>query len=642
MVGNVAYTTSLNSSAATFHVSFGELAWVRGLSWGLHSCDIAVQTTRAQVVVTELLILTGIPDAVLRNGPGGARTKVHAVQPNKMLTADWSSHQANGSPWEVNQPFQGGHGESTSPFKPEEQGSFPAAPDYYYVLRTNTSGSSVTYKVPPRTSFIELWGTAGWGFANYTVTFTPTPPFSPPNGPYVPFSPYYSPNQVLSFTVLDPSITYSLRVDTVSDGTMEVYAVQYFTDNGTTVSTHSGGTSTGISVGALAGGIVGGLLGGAAICAVIGLVVFNQYKRRNKPVSAGRFIVDHPEVDPFPQAEPAPGTLTFRRDHEELVPLMPHPDMTQRESVMTSVTGERDSGANIIIQYVQPPAPPVQQQHYAGPVEHVPPAGIPIPQQVIYSLPVNSLIVRFSPPATGLTGSAWNLTYSETPTSGNFTPGAIGVGQPRYAATTSAVGGSSYTTVAVEFVGTGIALVGTGSPADHTTWQCDALNSSNTDRVGTYWLSELAYARNLDWGLHSCVFNIFSTAQTTVQEVLLLTGMQGGLLVNGHAGGYSVLRAESRVPYTTFLQVDVPPGASFVELYGSIGAGFADYTITITPAPPFNPPATTRYSANSPYYAPWQILGFAVLDPGVSYTLRLESSTNGWLEIYNIAYLTAQ
>lgn len=88
----------------------------------------------------------------------------------------------------------------------------------------------MSYKVPPRTSFIELWGSVGWGYANYTVTFTPAPPFNPPNGPYAPFSPYYSPWQVLSFTVLDPTVTYTLTVDTVSDGTMEIYGVEFFTD----------------------------------------------------------------------------------------------------------------------------------------------------------------------------------------------------------------------------------------------------------------------------------------------------------------------------------------------------------------------------------------------------------------------------
>lgn len=179
----------------------------------------------------------------------------------------------------------------------------------------------------------------------------------------------------------------------------------------------------------------------------------------SKPVSAGAFLVDNPDVDPFPHTQPAAGTLGSGREHPELVPLMTHPDMAHRESVMTPVTGvrplspaspfdtrgifpaptedtlsssgsggrtsvshqgtgplvvsnhdgsvqesaftksargpsfqpqpragpsapaplpitlplspvqERDSGANIIIQYVQPA--PVQQQ-YVQPVDHIP------------------------------------------------------------------------------------------------------------------------------------------------------------------------------------------------------------------------------------------------------------------------------
>lgn len=119
------------------------------------------------------------------------------------------------------------------------------------------------------------------------------------------------------------------------------------------------------------------------------------------------------------------------------------------------------------------------------------------------------------------------MTYSDTTTAANLTTSAFGVGRPTYTATGASPGWYSYTTINVQFVGTGIALIGSGSPTDNVSWKCDLLDHNKTDHVGENWLAELAYARNLDWGVHSCVFNIFSTTQMTVREVMILTGMQG-------------------------------------------------------------------------------------------------------------------
>lgn len=68
-----------------------------------------------------------------------------------------------------------------------------------------------------------------------------------------------------------------------------------------------------------------------------------------------------------------------------------------------------------------------------------------------------------------------------------------------------------------------------------------------------------------------------------------------------------------------------------------MGWGFSDYTVTISPSPPFNPPRN-RYSANQAYYQPAIILSWAILDPSVDYHLEFTSLGNGLAEVWNLQY----
>lgn len=98
---------------------------------------------------------------------------------------------------------------------------------------------------------------------------------------------------------------------------------------------------------------------------------------------------------------------------------------------------------------------------------------------------------------------------------------------------------------------------------------------------------------------------------------------------------YKVLRSKNAV----FLHYTVPLRTTFLEVYGSIGSGFGSYTLNFSPDPPFSPP-TGSYTANSPYYAPWQLLGFGILHPNVGYMLMIEVKSNAWVEIYGVEYMT--
>ncbi|WOO84371.1 uncharacterized protein LOC62_06G007895 [Vanrija pseudolonga] len=340
---------------------------------------------------------------------------------------------------------------------------------------------------------------------------------------------------------------------------------------------------------------------------------------------------------------------------------------------------------------------------------------IPVPQQAIYTLPVSSPVVRFSPRNLGTPDIAWSLTFPASLNS-NSTSGPLGLGE---AACSTSLGNRS-ANIDIQFVGTGISIIGVGGPNDIVVWGCDTSSSAASTmgltstmfapptlaggsavppsttatpmvmtmngipmtmasvgpNLGTTSLGELAFARNLAWGLHSCSLSVVSTSpQITVLEVLITTGVQGtsknrvfAVDATGMASssfmsadgqpwevytpqqqpvsedwlafqppqGYKVLRSKVK---GQFLHFKIPAGTTFFEIYGSIGFGFSDYTLTISPVPPFNPGAS--YTANSPYYAPWQLLGFAVLDPNVSdYMIMIEVSSNAWIEIYGVEYMT--
>lgn len=85
----------------------------------------------------------------------------------------------------------------------------------------------MSYKVPKNTSYIEVWGSTGWNFSNYSVTLTPPPPFNPPVFNYSASTPYYVSAYTLSWAILDPSVNYTLEYKTYG-GPAEVWQIQYF------------------------------------------------------------------------------------------------------------------------------------------------------------------------------------------------------------------------------------------------------------------------------------------------------------------------------------------------------------------------------------------------------------------------------
>lgn len=195
--------------------------------------------------------------------------------------------------------------------------------------------------------------------------------------------------------------------------------------------------------------------------------------------------------------------------------------------------------------------------------------GIPAPQQALYSIPVSSPVVRFTPSNLGTPDLAWSLTFPASLNT-NSSAGPLGLGQ---AACSTSLGNRS-ANIDIQFVGTGISIIGVGGPNDVVVWSCDTSSSAaatmgltstmfaqptlapasavpstpapaaNTmvmtmdgipmtmasvgPNLGTTSLGELAFARNLLWGPHSCSLSVVSTSpQITVLEVLITTGMQG-------------------------------------------------------------------------------------------------------------------
>ncbi|WOO84376.1 uncharacterized protein LOC62_06G007899 [Vanrija pseudolonga] len=289
------------SASSNQNAGFGweaEVAWVRDLPWGLHTCTFVVQTTYDKVVLYEVMVLTGIEGAVLTDSPTDT---LRQIEPAVDGVRSPSTHFNTTGRWEVYTPNEG---DAVS------RQAFPSSG--YTVLRTNVT-ASLHYVLPKRTAYVEVWESTGWGFANYTVTLTPSPPLNPPVITYSANTAYYVPAYILSWAILDPNVDYVLEFQSYG-GWSEVYNIQYFLANETSPTVDTG-KSSGVSVAALAGGIAGAFIAGVFVCALAALALFRSYKKKqpSQPV----FEVDHSHdarPEPFYHSPGAPGP--------ELVPLM--------------------------------------------------------------------------------------------------------------------------------------------------------------------------------------------------------------------------------------------------------------------------------------------------------------------------------
>ncbi|WOO84379.1 uncharacterized protein LOC62_06G007902 [Vanrija pseudolonga] len=173
-------TNPVGSNSGNQDVGFGwaaEVAWARGLDWGLHNATVVVQTTEKGVVLREVMIQTGIQGAFLTDTPSDKQRLTLAAVDG---TGPSTSVAVTGK-WE--------------PFTPDE-GDTPFPPSGYTVLRTNATGS-LRYVLPKNTTYVEVWGSTGYQFSTYSVTLYPPPPFNPPVLNFSASTAYYVPYYML-------------------------------------------------------------------------------------------------------------------------------------------------------------------------------------------------------------------------------------------------------------------------------------------------------------------------------------------------------------------------------------------------------------------------------------------------------------
>lgn len=156
-----------------------------------------------------------------------------------------------------------------------------------------------------------------------------------------------------------------------------------------------------------------------------------------------------------------------------------------------------------------------------------PNSSLPMPTQGVYVFGINSPVIQRSPTAMGPPDQTWNMTYSNI-SSSTFVPGMLGLGQASYVTTLS---GASVT---FQFVGTGISLLGSVGFFDTLNWVVDGvtlnqLGSTSPDQnVGYGWESEVAWARDLEWGLHTATLAANAIYEKLVlREIMIQTGIQG-------------------------------------------------------------------------------------------------------------------
>lgn len=152
-----------------------------------------------------------------------------------------------------------------------------------------------------------------------------------------------------------------------------------------------------------------------------------------------------------------------------------------------------------------------------------------MPPQVMYPFAINSPLIQLSPLQLGPPSQTWNLSYSNI-SSSTFVPGMYGLGQASYTTTLQGHTGARFD---FQFVGTGVSVLGSAGYYDSLLWGVDDVafnpggNAANQD-MGVGGQSELAWARNLEWGLHHCTLIVSMTNDKVVLSgVIVMTGIQG-------------------------------------------------------------------------------------------------------------------
>lgn len=149
---------------------------------------------------------------------------------------------------------------------------------------------------------------------------------------------------------------------------------------------------------------------------------------------------------------------------------------------------------------------------------------IPMPPQRMYPLGIDSPLLQLSPVVMGPPSQGWNLSYSNVSQS-TFVPGTVGVG---WAIFETSLAGSSGASLNFQFVGTGISLLGSVGIFDELDWRVDGVPSNDSPDFAYGYQSEVAWARNLPWGLHNCSLRVKTTYDKVVlTEAIVMTGIEG-------------------------------------------------------------------------------------------------------------------
>lgn len=152
---------------------------------------------------------------------------------------------------------------------------------------------------------------------------------------------------------------------------------------------------------------------------------------------------------------------------------------------------------------------------------------LPTPPQGIYMIGVTSPLVQLSPAGLGSPAQTWNMSFTNI-TNDKFVPGMIGLGQASFVTSLQGTAGAS---VHMQFVGTGLSLLGSAGLFDALDWRVDGIPynpESGAINMGFAWAAEVAWVRNLPYGLHNVSMGVKQTYdKVTISEAMITTGIQG-------------------------------------------------------------------------------------------------------------------
>lgn len=274
-----------------------------------------------------------------------------------------------------------------------------------------------------------------------------------------------------------------------------------------------------------------------------------------------------------------------------------------------------------------------------------------------YSFKVTDMspMFAYSPSSSGTADQTWNQTWSQTNWS-QWMTGQDMMGQGFSSHTTTFAGA----TVSISFLGTGVTFTGDASGSVSVIVDGGSDSPSDVSAVNT----TVGQATGLDYAYHTVTLKLHS-GELALQSAQIATYIGGsgaravkqsmasltehtdqlwymsdnitandknawtastsmcGYLAQDNSYCYGAYDRVGTSSPSAWMSFDIPANTAIALLYGTVGYGYGDYSITVQPTP-YNSPSNVTLNGHSPWLGLNSVTFFAALDPTVQYKLIID------------------